>query len=156
MSIAGFSFPHRLRTVSSQLRSAAGLEEPSSTYPSNDLYSPQGADWNVLGYPEQQPEIYQEGFGEFSPENGYNEYGSLSSAPHGLGFDMAMQMSGIEEESQGYESPAVKLEEGSEHAPEGRDSGHQTRLQTRASRAQVCSCPLILVPKDLAHPYRRA
>ncbi|GAA6016979.1 hypothetical protein JCM11491_006116 [Sporobolomyces phaffii] len=136
MSIAGFSFPHRLRTVSAQLRSAAGLEEPSATYSSNDLYSPHGHDWSHLGYPDQQPDTYQEGYGEFPPGNGFNDYGSLSAAPQGLGFDMSMQMNGIEEESAAYEPQPIKAEEGPENALEARDSGHQTRLQTRSTRSQ--------------------
>ncbi|GAA5951482.1 hypothetical protein JCM3765_005948 [Sporobolomyces pararoseus] len=134
--MTGFSFPHRLRTVSSQLRQVAGIEEPTANYGPNDLYSPHGHDWNQLGYPEPQPENYQDGFNDFSPENGFSEYGALDGTPQGLGFDMSMQMNGIEEESTGYEISPVKLEEGLEDAPEAREGYHQTRLQTRSSRNQ--------------------
>ena len=149
MSIAGFSFPHRLRTVSSQLRASAGLEDPTANYGSNDLYSPHGGhDWNQLGYPEPHPENYQDGFNDFSPENGFSEYGALDSTPQGLGFDMSMQMNGIEEESIGYEVSPVKTEEGLEDAPEAREGYHQTRLQTRSSRNQVRPFPLLVLPRD--------
>ncbi|GAA5906058.1 DNA-binding domain-containing protein [Sporobolomyces salmoneus] len=136
MSVAGFSFPQRLRTVSSQLRSAAGLEEPSANYATHDLYSPHGSEWNHLGYPDHQPEAYHDGYGQFSPENGFSDYGALDSTSQGLGFNLSMEMNGIEEESVGYEVQPVKREEGLESAPEARESYHQTRLQTRSTRNQ--------------------
>ncbi|GAA5926382.1 uncharacterized protein JCM15063_000262 [Sporobolomyces koalae] len=139
MSNPGFSFPPRLRTVSAQLRSAAGLEDSSANFPSGDLYSPHGGDWTHLGYPEQQPEHYHDGYSEFLPEPAFPEYGALDSTPHGLGFDMSMQMNGIEEESGSYEEQAVKCEDGVEDGLEGSVANHQTRPQTRSTRSQPFS-----------------
>ncbi|GAA6060446.1 hypothetical protein JCM10212_000039 [Sporobolomyces blumeae] len=141
MSFAGFSFPQRLRTVSAQLRSAAGLDEPTPGYSANDSFAA-ASDWNPIHYASESQLSYHDPFGELAADGAYAEFGvqagQPSVGPQGLGFDMSMQMNGIEEESSGYVTAGVKHEEVVETIPEpAADAGHQTRFQTRSTRSQA-------------------
>ncbi|GAA5983982.1 hypothetical protein JCM11641_001415 [Rhodosporidiobolus odoratus] len=87
----------RLRTVSSQLRNVAGLEDSRET--------PSWSDWTATGYsPDRQTtsnQPYLDPYAEILTENAYPDFGNhrsqSGSYQPGLGFEVQMQMSGVEQ-----------------------------------------------------------
>ncbi|GAA5943842.1 hypothetical protein JCM1841_004364 [Sporobolomyces salmonicolor] len=161
MSLADFAFPGRLRTVSAQLRNAAGLDDSHGHYASSELSAPHWGEWNTTGYSsEHQPGPqtgYHDPYGDLMVENAFGGYGSQQSSSgalhHGLGFDVSMQMGGIEEEATEPEGAPGKEEQvvgDAVHEPG--DELHRTRLQSRSARDQP-SQPYP-TPSDSSSPAR--
>ncbi|GEM11133.1 hypothetical protein Rt10032_c13g5150 [Rhodotorula toruloides] len=105
MSLAEFGFPQqRLRTVSAQLRGS--LDDAVAHQGSPGMGSHAWSEWAHAGYsPDRQPGQHQPFFdpcGDLMSENDFDPSSSLHTQQrpfqHGLGFEVQMQMAGIEEE----------------------------------------------------------
>ncbi|PRQ70648.1 hypothetical protein AAT19DRAFT_10805 [Rhodotorula toruloides] len=105
MSLAEFGFPQqRLRTVSAQLRGS--LDDAVAHEGSPSLGPHAWSEWTHAGYsPDRQPGQNQAFFdpcADLMSENDFDPSSSLHAQQrpfqHGLGFEVQMQMAGIEEE----------------------------------------------------------
>lgn len=106
MSLNEFGFPQqRLRTVSAQLRNAAGLDDHAPAH-EPDLSALGWGEWSTSGYspdrPAGAPQPLHDPYGELVSENGFSSGAPFPprQAPFQLGtaFEASVGMSGIEEE----------------------------------------------------------
>ncbi|GJN94495.1 hypothetical protein Rhopal_007577-T1 [Rhodotorula paludigena] len=106
MSLNDFGFPQqRLRTVSAQLRNAAGLDDHAPAH-EPDLSALGWGEWSTSGYspdrPAGAPQPFHDPYSELVSENGFSSGAPFPprQAPFqpGTAFEASVGMSGIEEE----------------------------------------------------------
>lgn len=125
---------HRPRTVSSQLRQGAGFEDPTSgTHAWNE--------WGSTGYSPDRPTGSGQSYGvdnfDMLAENSFGDFPAQRSSQGqyqlGLGFEVQVQMSGIEEEPSQEKFEAAELENrktaGANAPAFGRLSGHYSQVR---------------------------
>ncbi|GAA5820266.1 hypothetical protein JCM3770_002445 [Rhodotorula araucariae] len=122
MSLADFSFPqqlqsqpHRLRTVSAQLRNQAGLDEHAAL-PALDQGAHAWGEWATTGYSPDRPQglqqPYQDPYADLMSENGFEPHTPYphrqAVSQHGLGFEVNLAMGDGDHESAQEQLPDAR------------------------------------------------